>query len=116
MDGHIVFDGTDYTLIRLFADLVPKMPEKILYLDVDIMFNRDITLLYDTDIENVEYAAAPDHYGKYLIRPDYINAGVILFNMKKCRETGIFEKARNQIKTKKMDFRRPGCLVAQYYG
>lgn len=93
-----------YTLIRLFADLVPKMPEKILYLDVDIMFNRDITLLYDTDIEDVEYAAAPDHYGKYLIRPDYINAGVILFNMKKCRETGIFEKARNQIKTKKWIF------------
>ncbi|MBR5646537.1 MAG: lipopolysaccharide biosynthesis protein [Treponema sp.] len=93
-----------YTLIRLFADLLPEMPEKFLYLDIDIMFNRDITLLYDTDITDYEYAAANDHYGKYLIRPDYINAGVILFNLKKCRETGLFEKARNQIKTKKWLF------------
>ncbi|MBR1640653.1 MAG: lipopolysaccharide biosynthesis protein [Treponema sp.] len=93
-----------YTLIRLFADLVPSMPEKFLYLDTDIMFNRDISLLYDIDIENYEYAAANDHYGKYLIRPDYINAGVLLFNLKKSRETGLFEKARNQIKTKKWLF------------
>ena len=93
-----------YTLIRLFADMVKGIPDKLLYLDCDIMFNRDITLLYDTDVENYEYAASPDHYGKYLIRPDYINAGVILFNIKKCRETGLFEKARNQIKTKKWIF------------
>ncbi|MCR5437298.1 MAG: lipopolysaccharide biosynthesis protein [Treponema sp.] len=93
-----------YTLIRLFADLLPEMPEKFLYLDIDIMFNRDISLLYDTDITDYEYAAANDHYGKYLIRPDYINAGVILFNLKKCKETGLFEKARNQIITKKWLF------------
>lgn len=93
-----------YTLIRLFADLIPDMPEKFLYLDTDIMFNRDITLLYNIDVENYEYAAANDHYGKYLIRPDYINAGVLLFNLKKCKETKLFEKARNQIKTKKWLF------------
>ena len=93
-----------YTLIRLFADLIPQMPEKFLYLDIDIMFNRDICLLYDIDINDYEYAAANDHYGKYLIRPDYINAGVLLFNLKKCKETGLFAKARNQIKTKKWLF------------
>ena len=93
-----------YTLIRLFADLIPGMPEKFLYLDIDVMFNRDITLLYDIDITDYEYAASPDHYGKYLIRPDYINAGVLLINLTKCRQTGLFEKARNQIKTKKWLF------------
>ena len=93
-----------YTLIRLFADMIPNIPEKMLYLDCDIMFNRDITLLYNQDISDYEYAAAPDHYGKYLIRPDYINAGVLLFNITKCKETKIFEKARNQIKTKKWLF------------
>lgn len=93
-----------YTLIRLFADLIPGMPEKFLYLDIDIMFNKDICMLYDIDITDYEYAAANDHYGKYLIRPDYINAGVLLFNLTKCRETGLFEKARNQIKTKKWLF------------
>jgi len=93
-----------YTLIRLFADLIPDFPSKFLYLDIDIMFNRDITLLYDIDITDYEYAAANDHYGKYLIRPDYINAGVLLFNLDKCRETKLFDKARNQIKTKKWLF------------
>ena len=27
-----------YTLLRLFADLVPDMPDKILYLDIDLLF------------------------------------------------------------------------------
>lgn len=93
-----------YTLLRLFADLIENMPDKLLYLDIDVMFNRDITLLYDIDVSDYEYAAARDHYGKYLLNPNYINAGVLLFNMKRMRETGLLEKARELIKTKKMIF------------
>lgn len=93
-----------YTLLRLFIDMIPDIPDKILYLDIDIMFNRDISLLYNQDLADYEYAAARDHYGKYLLNPNYINAGVLLFNMVKARETGLFEKARNLIKTKKMLF------------
>lgn len=93
-----------YTLLRLFADMVPDMPDKILYLDVDILFNRDITLLYDIDIEGYEYAAARDHYGKYLIHPNYINAGVLLFNLKEMKRTQLLQKARELIKTKKLLF------------
>ncbi len=93
-----------YTLLRLFIDMIPDIPDKILYLDADIMFNRDITLLYDIDVTDYEYAAARDHYGKYLINRNYINAGVLLFNLKKCKETGLFEKSRELIKTKKLVF------------
>ena len=93
-----------YTLLRLFADIVPDMPDKLLYLDVDILFNRDIRLLYDIDITEYEYAAARDHFGKYLLNPNYINAGVLLFNMKKIRETGLLEKSRKLIKEKKLVF------------
>ena len=94
-----------YTLLRLLADLVPQTPEdKLLYLDCDLLFNRDITLLYDIDINSFEYAAARDHYGKFLINPNYINAGVLLFNMKEMKKTGLLEKARNLIKTKKLMF------------
>lgn len=100
-----------YTLIRLFADRVEGMPDKLLYLDVDIMFNRDIHLLYDTDIENYEYAAGRDHYGKYLISPNYVNAGVLLFNMKKMRETGLLKKARELIKTKKLVFADQSAII-----
>lgn len=93
-----------YTLLRLFIDLIPEIPDKILYLDVDILFNRDIELLYQTDLEGYEYAASRDHYGKYLINPNYINAGVLLFNMKEVRQTGLLKKARELIKTKKLLF------------
>ena len=100
-----------YTLIRLFADLVPGIPDKLLYLDADIMLNRDVHLLWDIDITEYEYAAAPDHYGKYLIHPHYINAGVLLFNMKKARETGLFAKARTWIQTKKLVFADQSALI-----
>ncbi|WP_075717840.1 glycosyltransferase [Roseburia sp. 499] len=93
-----------YTLLRLFADIVEGMPDKLLYLDVDILFNRDITLLYEIDVSGYEYAAARDHYGKYLLNPNYINAGVLLFNMEKIRETGLLEKSRKLIKEKKLTF------------
>lgn len=93
-----------YTLLRLFADLVPDMPEKLLYLDVDLLFNRDIRLLYDIDVEGYEYAAARDHYGKYLLHPNYINAGVLLFNLREMKKTGLLQRARELIKTKKLVF------------
>lgn len=100
-----------YTLLRLFADLVSGMPSKFLYLDADILANRDITLLYNIDVSNVEYAAANDHYGKYLINPRYINAGVLLFNMELCRKTEIFKKSRELIKTKKLIFADQSALI-----
>ncbi|MDY3888723.1 MAG: glycosyltransferase [Agathobacter sp.] len=93
-----------YTLLRLFADLLDNTPDKLLYLDIDVMFNKDITLLYHQDVTDYEYAAARDHYGKYLLNPNYINAGVLLFNMKRMKETGLLEKARELIKTKKLLF------------
>ena len=95
---------TPYTLLRLLADLVPDMPNKLLYLDIDMMINDDIAKLYNTDVTNYEYAAVKEKYGCWLIRPDYINAGMLLFNMNMIRETGLLEKARNLIKTKKMLF------------
>ena len=99
-----------YTLLRLLADLYP-MPDKLLYLDADVMACKDIGLLYDQDVSQVEYAAARDHYGHFLVSPNYINAGVLLFDMKRCRETGIFEKARELIRVKKLMFADQSALI-----
>ena len=93
-----------YTLLRLFADLVPGMPDKLLYLDVDILVQHDIEMLYNINVTDYEYAAARDHYGKYLINPNYINAGVLLLNLAKIKETGLLVKARKLIQTKKLMF------------
>ena len=95
---------TPYTLLRLLADLVPDMPDKLLYLDIDIMIGNDIKELWEIDVTDYEYAAVKEKYGCWLIRPDYINAGMLLLNMKKIRETGLLKKARHLITTKKMLF------------
>ncbi len=100
-----------YTLLRLLADLVPEMPKKLLYLDADVLFNKDISLLWDIDVSGYEYAAARDHYGKFLVNPNYINAGVILFNMSVCRATGLFSEARELIRRKKLTFADQSAII-----
>lgn len=95
---------TPYTLLRLLADMVEGIPDKLLYLDIDIMIAGDINQLYSIDVSEYEYAAVKEKYGCWLIRPDYINAGMLLLNMKRIKETGLLSKARQLIKTKKMLF------------
>ena len=95
---------TPYTLLRLLADKVPEIPEKILYLDIDMMANGDISELYNIDISEYEYAAVKEKYGSIFVRPDYINAGMLLLNMNKIKETELFEKARERLKNKKLLF------------
>ena len=100
-----------YTLIRLLADRIDSLPDKILYLDIDVMFNREVNLLYSIDVDNVEYAAARDHYGKYLINPNYVNAGVMLWNLGKMRQTGLLERARELIRQKKLTFADQSAII-----
>ena len=95
---------TPYTLLRLLADEVENMPSKLLYLDIDMMVADDIEKLYNIDVSDYEYAAVREKYGSWLIRADYINAGMLLLNMEKIKETKLLEKARNLIKNKKMLF------------
>ena len=95
---------TPYTLLRLLADKIENIPDKLLYLDIDMMAAGDIAELYNTDITDYEYAAEKEKYGSIFIRPDYINAGMLLLNMKKIKETGMLRKSRELIKTKKMLF------------
>ena len=95
---------TPYTLLRLLADQVAEIPDKLLYLDIDMMCGGDLSQLYNIDIEDYEYAAVKEKYGCWIIRPDYINAGMLLLNMKKIRETGLMEKARKMLQERKLLF------------
>lgn len=105
--GHSPNEGcycSPYTLLRLFADEIDSIQGNLLYLDADIMFNRDIHLLTGHSLEGYELAGAPDHYGKYFFLHPYINAGVLYFNMDECRKRKTFEKARAWINKKKLIF------------
>lgn len=95
---------TPYTLLRLLADLCSGMPDKLLYLDIDVMIAGDIGTLWNVDVTGYEYAAVKEKYGCWLIRPDYVNAGMLLLNLAEIRETGLLAKARERIRTRKLLF------------
>ena len=96
---------TPYTFLRLFADQLEQIPDKILYIDTDVVAKGNIKELYDIDIENYEIAGVRDYYGKIffaLRSPRYVNAGVLLFNMKKLRETKMLNRAMKLCANKKI--------------
>lgn len=101
--------GTRFTplcMLRLFADTVPQIPDKILYLDTDVLCRGDFSEMYDLDISQVDIAGVPDRYGKWffgnIFKHDYLNSGVLLMNMKNIRQSGLFKKCRDMCRDKKM--------------
>lgn len=84
----------------ILADVIPK-EDKVLYLDVDLIVNNDLKDLWNININDYYCAAVKDlnfdteKYKKCIGMSDneeYINAGVILFNLRKLREDNIAEK------------------------
>jgi len=94
---------TPFAFLRLFVDKL-NLPEKIIYLDTDIMLNGDISTLFNYDISNFELGVVLDRYGKFFINKDYFNSGMLLMNIKKIKETHLLEKVRLMCSTKKMPF------------
>lgn len=93
---------TAYTLLRLLLDKIPNMPDKALYLDTDTMIHGDIDKFYNTDITKYELAGVKDRYGRFFMGPRYLNAGVLLLNLKLIKETNLFAKARHYLNKKKV--------------
>ena len=95
---------TPYAFLRLFADKIKNLPNKIIYLDTDIMINGNISELFNIDISNHELGIVKDRYGHFFINPKYFNSGMLLMNMNKIKETNLLDKVRKMCKSKKMTF------------
>lgn len=93
---------TPYIFLRLLSDKVKELPEKILYLDCDLVAYQDIKELYDIDMSDAEVAMAKDYIGKLWINTDYRNSGVVLMNLKNIRKSKCFDKARKLCMTRRM--------------
>jgi lipopolysaccharide biosynthesis glycosyltransferase len=96
---------TPFCMLRLYADLIPEIPDKILYLDCDVVCKKNPMGFYNTDISGVELAAVKDYYGRWVystLKNDYFNSGVLLMNMNEIRRTGLFGKSRKICSSKKM--------------
>ncbi len=112
---------TPCSMLRLYIDKVPEIAalNRVLYLDYDVVCRKDISEFYNTNLDGVEAAGVLDMYGrrwyKYhglfkkkndpavvdvrekkelsFLKQDYMNSGVMLFNMPECIKTKMFEKA-----------------------
>ena len=92
---------TPCSMLRLYADKIPEIAklDRVLYLDYDVVCRKDVSEFYRMDLDGVEAAGVLDIYGKNfyhyhgLFNFDYMNSGVMLFNMEECIKTGMFEKA-----------------------
>ena len=88
------------TYYRLFLlDVLPKEISKVIYLDCDIIVEKDLKELWETDITDY-YAAVVEDEGSKLQQQrlklpkqnNYFNAGVALFNLDKLREINFKQK------------------------
>lgn len=88
------------TFSRLFAyDLLPKEVEKLIYLDCDTIVMGSLEDMFNMDVEGKAFLATKDCMGKAYKRKiglkdsdTYINAGVMLMNMKRLREIPIADR------------------------
>ena len=91
---------TPCSMLRLYIDKIPELNklDRILYLDYDVVCRGDLTEFYNTNLEGIEAAGVLDIYGKNfyhyrgLFNFDYMNSGVMLFNIPECLESDMFEK------------------------
>lgn len=97
-----------YTNTTYYRFFIPKLLggyKKALYLDCDLLIRRDISELYNQDIEDYLVGAVTedvmtniDVYGRYVEdvlgvnRNKFFNAGILLMNLKKFRKEHIEKK------------------------
>ncbi len=98
---------TPCCMLRLYADEVPELPERVLYLDNDVICRSDPSAFYHQDLANASLCGVLDYYGSWFFRKrfwkrDYLNSGVLLLNLARVRETGLFAACRRRCKTEEM--------------
>lgn len=94
-------------MLRLYIDKVSELPDKLLYLDYDVICRMDPSEFYNTDLAGVEVAGALDIYGKIFYhynfpKTDYMNSGVLLFNMPECKKSKLFPRSVKICQEKRM--------------
>ncbi len=91
---------TPASMLRLYIDKVPEIAklDRVLYLDYDVVCRGDIGEFYNMNLAGVEAAGVLDIYGRRwyhyhgLFKQDYMNSGVMLFNMPECLKSGMFAR------------------------
>lgn len=89
---------TPFCFLRLLMDVVPGIPERLIYMDTDTVALDDLSPLYHLDFGEKKLAMVHDA----LREKGYANSGVILFDMKAIKEDGSFQKCREYLFSHKL--------------
>ncbi len=89
---------TPFAYLRLLMDLIPEIPDRILYLDADTLVLKDVSNFYNINLEGKDLALVHDVNRE----SSYGNTGVILFDIGKIRKDNSFVKCRKYLKTHKL--------------
>jgi lipopolysaccharide biosynthesis glycosyltransferase len=88
---------TPYAFMRLVMDLLPMLPDPILYLDYDTVVLGSLLPLFQLDLTHKDFAIAPDQVeSRYFLKPKF-NSGVMLLHLEEIRKDGCFKKARGLV-------------------
>lgn len=102
----------------LIGEILPDNIERILYLDTDIIVNKDLTHFYNMDLKNNIIAAGID-FGlelrrkvrkkvysnlSFKVKDKYFNAGVLLIDVNKWRMYCTWNKIKQIMENKEMNF------------
>lgn len=93
---------TPCCMLRLYADLIPQLPDRLLYLDYDVLCRQDPTDFYHQDMVSWELAGCLDYYGSHVLGKTYLNSGVLLLNLEQIRRTDLFARCRALCRDKTM--------------
>lgn len=98
---------TPYAMLRLFADEIPQLPDKILYLDADVIVRRSLDSFYKQDLTATEFVGVLDYWGRFFFHNlhqhrvfDYVNSGVLLLNLPEIRKTNLFARIRHLLQNR----------------
>lgn len=75
-DANLSTRFTPCCMLRLFADKIDEIPDRILYLDTDIICRKDFGDFYYQNMEGVELAGVLDYYGSWFFRKKYFKKGL----------------------------------------
>lgn len=93
---------TPYIFLRLFADQIPELPNKLLYLDADTVCYKDLSELFNIDVSDYEFAASRDYIGRWFIDYNYLNSGVLLLNLENMKKNDSFTNCRKMCIEKRL--------------
>ena len=115
LNGPNVYKRWTYmTLMRcVLTKYFPEL-DRILWLDVDTIVHNNIDDIWDLDMDDYYFAGAIEPEKCKSDKP-YINAGVMLINLKKLREDHMDDILIDALNTKKYNFADQDCINSICY-